>query len=94
MTEERDTWTMGWPFPGLEVPYEEPPLTSWEKVAYAVSACVARPACLPDGRVLMYSLATDYQTLLEHYRRNPDDEGIRVLLAQTWAAMATEWIWP
>jgi hypothetical protein len=42
----------------------------------------------------MYSLATDYQTLLEHYRRNPDDEGIRVLLAQTWAAMATEWIWP
>jgi hypothetical protein len=42
----------------------------------------------------MYSLATDYQTLLEHHRRNPDDEGIARLLAQTWAAMATEWIWP
>jgi hypothetical protein len=41
MTEERDTWTMGWPFPGLEVPYEEPPLTRWEKVAYAVTIPVA-----------------------------------------------------
>jgi hypothetical protein len=39
----------------------------------------------------MYSLATDYQTLLEHHRRDPDDEGIWQQFQQTHRALIQAW---
>jgi hypothetical protein len=40
---------------------------------------------------MMFSLATDYQTLLEHHRRDPDDEGIRALLKRTLLELIIAW---
>jgi hypothetical protein len=38
----------------------------------------------------MYSLATDYQTLLEHHRRNPDDEELWKLFSRTYREIVFE----
>jgi hypothetical protein len=40
---------------------------------------------------MMFSLATDYQTLLEHHRRDPDDEGIRALMKRTLLELIIAW---